>query len=330
LDFRSRSFASETILVADDDPIFRRLLQSRLQGWNYRVTTAEDGTQAWDVLQQPNAPELLVLDWLMPGIDGIELCRRIRQEQSDRYQYILLVSGKDEKQDVVDGLEAGADDYLTKPFDIGELRARLRAGRRILSLQHELIQAREVLRFQATHDSLTGLLSRGATLHLLNGELRRGVRSRTPTGILMIDLDHFKNVNDTYGHLAGDAVLKEAGRRIAQAVRSYDFVGRYGGEEFLAVLSSCTVEELRQIAERARCAVAETPISTGTTVVNVTASIGGVAIQGAIDDPDLLSAADLALYEAKRTGRNRVVIGACKDKQTDVESALSATEGRSG
>ena len=129
LDFRSRSFASETILVADDDPIFRRLLQSRLQSWNYRVTTAEDGAQAWDLLQKPNAPELLVLDWLMPGIDGIELCRKLRQEQRDRYQYIVLVSGKDEKQDVVDGLEAGADDYLTKPFDIGELRARLRAGR---------------------------------------------------------------------------------------------------------------------------------------------------------------------------------------------------------
>lgn len=265
----------------------------------------------------------------MPGIDGIELCRRLRQEQRDRYQYILLVSGKDEKQDVVDGLEAGADDYLTKPFDIGELRARLRAGRRILSLQHELIQAREVLRFQATHDSLTGLLSRGATLHLLNSELRRGVRSRTPTGVLMIDLDHFKRVNDTYGHLAGDAVLKEAGRRISQAVRSYDFVGRYGGEEFLAVLSSCPEEELKQVAERARRALAEKPISTGKTSMNVTASIGGVVIQGAIDDPDMLSAADLALYEAKRTGRNRVVIGSCKENQDDDEIALSATQGGS-
>jgi two-component system cell cycle response regulator len=173
------------------------------------VITAENGAEPWKLLQQRHTPDLLVLDWIMPGVDGIEVCRRIREKQRDRYKYILLVSGKDEKQDVVAGLEAGAGDYLTKPFDIGELRARLRAGKRILALQHKLIQAREALRFQATHDDLTGLWSRGATLHLLSCELQRGHRSRTPTGILMIDLDHFKSVNDTYGHLHGDAVLKE-------------------------------------------------------------------------------------------------------------------------
>jgi two-component system, cell cycle response regulator len=223
----------------------------------------------------------------------------------------LLLSGKDQKRDVVAGLEAGADDYLTKPFDISELRARLRAGKRILLLQHELIQAREALRFRATHDDLTGLWSHGATLHLLTSELQRSVRLHTHTGVLMIDLDHFKRVNDTYGHLTGDVVLKEAGRRIHQVVRNYDFVGRYGGEEFLVVLSNCTPDDLQRISERARGALSEAPISTDSGDVNVTISIGGVIGSGDMRDVELLSFADTALYEAKRSGRNRVVIGAC-------------------
>jgi diguanylate cyclase (GGDEF)-like protein len=322
-----RHSASETILVAEDDPIFRRLLQSRLERWGYRVTTVEDGAQAWELLRQPAAPDLLILDWLMPGIDGIELCRRIRAMQRDRYQYILLVSGKDEKQDVVEGLEAGADDYLTKPFDIGELRARLRAGTRILTLQHELIQAREVLRFKATHDDLTGLWSRGAAMHLLSIERQRGFRAHTPTGILMIDLDHFKQVNDTYGHLIGDEVLKEAACRINRTVRSYDFVGRYGGEEFLAVLSNCALDDLQNIAERTRRAIAEKPICAGAADLIVTASIGGVVGSNEMADLDLISAADGALYDAKRTGRNCVVIGSClatDSQKTEAESEVTS------
>ena len=303
------------MLVAEDDPIFRRLLQSRLQSWGYQVITAEDGTQAWELLQRPNTADLLILDWMMPGVDGIELCRRIRAIQQDRYRYILLVSGKDDKQDVVSGLEAGADDYLTKPFDIRELRARVRAGTRILTLQHELIQAREALRFQATHDDLTGLWSRGTTLHLLKGELERGLRSRTPTGILMIDVDHFKRVNDTHGHLNGDMVLIEAARRIDRSVRIYDFVGRYGGEEFLVVLSNCTLEDLQKIAERARRAFADAPIMMHAGEVSVTVSVGGVMALSDVRELELLSAADAALYEAKRTGRDRVVIGSCEGNQ---------------
>ena len=308
-----RKGASETILVAEDDPIFRRLLQSRLQNWGYHVITAKDGAEAWELLQQAETPDLLILDWMMPGIDGLELCRRIRSKERDRYQYILLLTGKDEKQDVVNGLNSGADDYLTKPFDIGELEARLRAGKRILSLQQELIQAREDLRFQATHDALTGLWSRGAALDLLRSELRRAVRPHTSTGILMADLDHFKSINDTYGHLIGDAVLKEASRRISQAVRSYDFVGRYGGEEFLTILSKCTMDDLQTVAERMRCAVADTPISTSAGDIKVTVSIGAVVAPVNAPDLEMLGIADSALYEAKHSGRNRVVIGKHED-----------------
>lgn len=303
--------SAQRVLVAEDDPIFRRVLERQLNNWGYEAIVVQDGGEAWEILQQSNPPDLLILDWMMPGIDGLELCRRIRQKQSDRYQYVLLLTGKDEKEDVIEGLNSGADDYLTKPFDIGELRARLRTGKRILALQTELIQAREALRFEATHDALTGLWSRGATLHLLGSEMQRCARTNTSTGILMVDLDHFKNINDTYGHLIGDEVLKETAYRIGQAVRSYDFVGRYGGEEFLAILTNCTLADIRMVAERIRTAIADLPIATKTADVKATASIGGVVTSKGAHDLEFLAAADSALYEAKRTGRNRVVIANC-------------------
>jgi two-component system, cell cycle response regulator len=304
--------SSQTVLVAEDDAVFRRVLEKQLQKWGYEAIVVQNGTEAWEVIQQPNPPELLILDWMMPGIDGLELCRRIREKQNDRYQYVLLLTGKDEKEDVIEGLNSGADDYLTKPFNIGELRARLRTGKRILALQRELIQAREALRFEATHDALTGLWSRGATLHLLGSEMQRSARTHASTGILMIDLDHFKSVNDTHGHLTGDEVLKEAAFRISQAVRSYDFVGRYGGEEFLAILTSCTPADLRMVAERIRTVIADLPIATKTATVKATVSIGGVVASTGAHDLEFLAAADSALYEAKRGGRNRVVIGKCE------------------
>jgi two-component system cell cycle response regulator len=303
--------ASNTVLVAEDDPICRRVLESRLQNWGFRVISAVDGLEAWEMLREDNAPNLLILDWIMPGIDGPELCRRIRERQHAIYPYILLVTGKDDKKDVVRGLEAGADDYLSKPFDPTELRARLQVGKRILTLQHELIQAREDLRFQANHDALTGIFSRGAILSLLDGELERAARSGTPTGILMMDLDRFKPLNDTYGHLTGDAVLRGVVQRMNQAVRPYDFLGRYGGEEFLAVLSNCYPDDLRAIAERIRSAVSDVSINTGTTNLAVTVSIGGVVTSRANSVLESLSSADAALYVAKRNGGNRLEIGPC-------------------
>lgn len=296
------------MLIVEDDPLFRKVLETRLQGWGYQVTAIENGTKAWELLQNEVTPDLLILDWMMPGIDGLELCRRIRARQADRYQYILLISGKDEKHEVVEGFDAGADDYLTKPFDIGELHARIRAGNRILLLQRDLMRALDALRYQATHDDLTGLWSRGAAMHLLKRDLERAARSGGPTGVLLIDLDHFKQVNDTYGHLNGDVVLKEAASRISHAVRSYDFAGRYGGEEFMAVLSNCTIHELKIVGERVRQAVAERPIGADGPTVHATASVGGAVMVRGVDELALLARADAALYQAKQNGRNRVVI----------------------
>ncbi len=301
--------ASNAVLVAEDDRICRRVLQSRLRNWGFQVIIAEDGLEAWEILRQDKAPDLLILDWMMPGIDGLELCRRVRERRNAIYPYILLVTGKDDTQDVVRGLQAGADDYLSKPFDPTELRARLQVGKRILTLQHELIQAREDLRFQANHDILTGILSRAAIFSVLDRELQRGARSGTSTGILMMDVDHFKKLNDTHGHLSGDAVLKGVAQRLNQAVRSYDFLGRYGGEEFLAVLYDCGPGDLRTIGERVRSAVADIPICPEITSIAVTVSVGGVVTSNPTPGIELLSAADAMLYEAKRNGRNRVEIG---------------------
>lgn len=298
-----------SVLVADDDPLFCRLLESWLRKWNYRVTTPEDGLKAWNVLQHnDDAPQLLVLDWLMPAINGRELCQRIRSRKQLRYPYIVLLTAKDDKQDLVTALESGADDYLTKPFDMRELQARLRVGKRILTLQEELIKAREELRFEAMHDRLTELWNHGAILDFLHRELERTRRTREPLGILMLDIDHFKAVNDTHGHLVGDEVLKQVAGRLFRSARVYDWVGRYGGEEFLSIVSACSTENLRKHAERIRAGIAEEPISTSAGEVKVTVSIGAT---GALFDPDcdqqtLLQYADSALYRAKKRGRNCV------------------------
>ena len=275
------------------------------------MTVDEDGIKAWEALQGESAPSLLVLDWMLTEIDGIELCRRIRARKQVIYPYVLLLTSKDDKQDLVYALEAGADDYLTKPFDVNELRARLRVGTRILTLQAELIIAREDLRFQTMHDRLTGLWNRGAVLEFLSCELDRAKRAGQSLGVIMADIDHFKAVNDSRGHLIGDAVLKEVAQRLAQSGRAYDWVGRYGGEEFLIVASNCNLEDIEKFAERLRWNIADKAVLTDIGEIPVTASFGAaVAAQAPYPSQDsLLTRADSALYRAKRKGRNRVELG---------------------
>lgn len=297
------------VLVAEDDAMFRRILQSWLENWGYRVTIAEDGAKAWSVLQQELPPQILILDWMMPEINGLELCRMIREQNRAPYQYILLATARDAKQDLVRGLESGADDYLTKPFDRSELRARLRAGNRILTLQDSQLQAQEQLRYQATHDPLTGVWNRGSIIDMLRRELERSARDNTSTGLLMLDIDHFKAINDTHGHLTGDAALKEVTQRILHAVRGYDAVGRYGGEEFLIVLPGCGKDEVDLGAERIRSAVDCGLISINGAELSITVSIGAaVTASGAISETQMLVAADTAMYRAKKIGRNRTVL----------------------
>jgi two-component system, cell cycle response regulator len=304
---------NDSVLIAEDDSVCRMILQTWLKTWGYRVVVTRNGIEAADILRQADSPELLILDWVMPGIDGLELCRRIRQAQQNAY--ILLVTANDKKQEIVNGLEAGADDYLTKPFDPDELRARLRVGQRMLSLHQQL-------RFQATHDTLTGIWSRGAALDMLRRELERAARTQTSTGVLMLDLDRFKNINDTLGHLSGDGVLKEVARCIAKTVRTYDVVGRYGGEEFLIVLPGCDRGKIQETAERIRTTVAGSPVQVAGSEIFVTVSIGGAAAPpGNVSAREILAHADAALYSAKAAGRNCVAMHDVIDK-----SQLSLTQ----
>jgi diguanylate cyclase (GGDEF)-like protein len=297
----------QRILIADDEVISRTVLDETLSRWGYEVIVARDGDEAWTALAGEGAPQLAILDWQMPGLDGPEICRRLRAEPRESYVYVLLLTARDNRSDVIAGLASGADDYLTKPFDRHELQARLTVGRRILRLQEELIQAREALRIEATHDSLTGLWNRRGVLAILSADLGRAARERTPLAVVVTDLDHFKAINDTRGHLVGDEVLREAARRLQLAVRPYDGVGRMGGEEFLVVLPGTSLEDAVEVAERVRRLIAASPVAVAGGELSVTLSAGVAAASPGLADPDrLLAAADGALYQAKRGGRNRV------------------------
>ena len=320
------------VLIADDDAVSRRVLARMLTTNGYDVVEASDGDEAWQILEREDAPRLAILDWMMPGMTGPDLCRKLRESNREPYTYVLLLTARTDKQDVVEGMDAGADDYVTKPFEARELQVRLRAGRRILDLQADLVKAREALREQATHDPLTGLWNRYALLEALEREHSRAAREGTPLAVIMVDLDHFKHVNDTYGHLAGDAVLRETAGRMQAVVRSYDLVGRFGGEEFLIVLPGTSGANASQLAERLRTAVAHDPVGHDVLRIPVTASFGigasGTALSG--DPQTLIRLADEALYRAKEKGRNRIEWLREPEEETTALGNLVAVVGRPG
>ena len=300
------------ILIADDESVSRRMLQGLLTKWGYEVVAAEDGKVAWERLNSADAPRIALLDWMMPERNGVDVCRDLRSQRPEPYTYILLLTAKDAKESVVEGLESGADDYLTKPFHPQELKARLRVGIRLLELEDTLVQAREAMRFKATHDALTGVWNRGTILETLERETLRSRREGTSLGVIIGDLDHFKLVNDTYGHLIGDWVLRETVTRMQACVRPYDAVGRFGGEEFLILLPGCDSAAAAERTDQIRAAIAHPPMETDSGPLKITMSLGGVATGNWPDETpnQLLQMADAALYRAKEEGRNRVVMAA--------------------
>ena len=322
------------ILIAEDDSVSRRMLTSLLSRSGYEVVAVEDGVKAWEILQAEDAPRLALLDWMMPGMDGVDVCRQARKQVGRPYAYLILLTAKGGKVDVIEGLESGADDYLTKPYDAQELKARMRVGLRILELEDNLVASRDAMQFKATHDPLTGLWNRGAVLDFLHREVSRARREKSALGILLCDLDHFKRINDTRGHEAGDEVLREVARHFKGAVRPYDAVGRYGGEEFLILLPGCELRTTRQRAEELRAAIAAHPVQTAQGNIPVTLSMGVLVSRDwpQMDADALLRTADGALYRAKAAGRNRVELarpsGNALEVEAPVDNQVSAKAGK--
>lgn len=303
------------ILIADDDNISRAVLAGVLKDQGYEVREAINGAEAWAAMQEQSAPRIAILDWLMPEMDGVDVCRLIRENIKSDPPYLILLTGRNDEESIVEGLDAGADDYLTKPFRTEELRARLGAGRRMLEIQEDLKCAMEALAHEAMYDSLTGAKNRRAILDGLNREISRAVRHDSTFSIGMCDIDHFKDVNDTYGHGVGDEVLRGCTEIMLRNLREHDLLGRCGGEEFLVIAPHSTGLPDEQIYERLRRAVSDTKIRTCKGEISITISIGVAGGTGAEEPDALLASADIALYRAKREGRNRVAyaVHAAKD-----------------
>lgn len=301
------------ILLADDDLVSLRLMQRTLENYGYEVVTVTDGLQAAQALCTPGGPRLALIDWMMPGLDGLGVCREVRSRHEEAYVYILLLTSRQSSDDIVSGLEAGADDYLTKPCHAAELKARLHTGRRVLQLEDKLVEAREEMRFKATHDALTSLWNRAGILTLLRSEISRATRHRTPLSLLVCDIDHFKRINDTYGHPVGDEILQQVSSYLRHLVRPEDCVGRFGGEEFLIVLGDCDQATLQVRANEIREEISRVPFLTQEGSVSVSLSFGAITIEPSSEviDIDLyVKKADAALYRAKAAGRNCVVYAA--------------------
>jgi two-component system cell cycle response regulator len=297
------------VLVADDDRTSRTLLAAMVAKWGYDPVIATDGGEAWQTLQRPDHPRLVLLDWNMPVLDGLEVCRRLRAVASPDPPYVILLTGRTEKGDIVHGLEAGANDYVAKPYSHDELQARLQVGRRTLTLQAHLLAVQEQLAALAARDPLTGILNRRTILERLAEELARATRQGGTLTLGMCDVDRFKSINDTHGHQVGDEVLRGFTACLEAQSRKYDTVGRYGGDEFLVIAPGVRDAESIGLFERLCARVSGAALPTARGPVTVTVSIG-VASAGRGSTVDtLLAAADAAMYRAKAEGRNRVAGG---------------------
>ena len=292
------------ILLAEDDATSRRMLSAVLGKWGYEVTTTADGAEAWDVLQRPDAPRLAILDWMMPGMDGIDVCRKVRAIPTQNPPYIIMLTSLGAHEDIARGLDAGANDYVAKPHNNAELRARLGVGQRMLELQSEANAARQALAHEAMHDPLTGIFNRRAIMDLLRKELARAAREDQALSVGLCDIDHFKQVNDTHGHQSGDDVLCSFVQCIQSGLRSYDHVGRYGGEEFLVLAPGARGAAESGLYERLRKGVADSAMHTRSGNLKITVSIGVAEGLGEDAADEVLAAADAALYRAKDNGRN--------------------------
>ncbi len=306
--------AAFPIMVVDDDVVSRALIERYLKKAGFDVSCAGNGKEALHLLDQHFYP-IVLTDWMMPEIDGPELCRKIRDRKTEGYVFIILITARDSKTDIVSGLQSGADDYLTKPIHSAELLARINTGIRILSLEQSLKTANEEIRLLSITDPLTGCFNRAYLNERFPQEVSRSQRYKHPLSVLIADLDHFKQINDSYGHQAGDLVLKKVARCLMDQVREkIDWVVRYGGEEFLFVLPETDCTGMLILSERLRHAVSQLSIAYEDRTLQVTASFGGASKPMVLTANDstlmdhLINQADEQLYRSKREGRNRVSV----------------------
>lgn len=296
------------ILIAEDSPVTLRLMKAMLEKLGYTVTAVGDGAAAWEQLNRPGGPSMAILDWIMPGMSGLDVCRAVRRAQGLPYTYLILLTGNSRREDLIEGMAAGADDYIIKPPDPNELDVRLRAGIRILELQTTLLSAQMSLKALADHDPLTGLLNRRSFEEQYARECSRQSRSGRPMSLILADLDWFKAVNDVHGHTAGDAVLREFASRLTALARGHDAVARWGGEEFTALLTDCDSVQSLRFAQRLRRSIRGKAFEIPGGAIPITVSVGvALAVPGALADlAEVVEAADRALYRAKMLGRDRV------------------------
>ncbi len=298
------------VLIVEDDNVTRHRLEKLLANTDFEVVSCQDGLDAWNLIQSENPPNILILDWIIPGMDGLEICRNVRKQAREPYTFILMLTSKVDPEDFVKGMEAGADDYITKPFNHSELKVRLMAGKRIVELNKELLSVHEDLQKQVIHDELTGLYNRHYMVEVLENEFSRSLRYHSDLSCLLLDLDCFKDVNDTFGHAFGDLVLHEFSTCLEQCRRKTDIPIRYGGEEFMLLLPNTGIAGARSVAEKIRTECEKKLYKDGNNSTTVTVSIGisSVNHHHLSESKELMALADKALYRSKAEGRNRVTV----------------------
>jgi diguanylate cyclase (GGDEF)-like protein len=305
------------ILIVDDDLTTRLSLVGLLKQHDCEIVEADSGKSALSIIQSNNPPDLIIMDWSMPGLSGVEVTTLVRETVTEEQPYVIIVSSYKQDEQVIEALNYGADDYITKPVDGLLLKAKFAVAKRIIDIQEKLRQSNEMLEKLAYHDELTGVLNRRAGTASFQVELNRAIRKSDNLAVALVDIDHFKNINDSYGHPGGDEVLRVFAATLQKTMRPYDIVCRYGGEEFLLIAQVGSAQTASELFERVRQTISQTAISYEKQTINITASFG---VHVVTPDYDLhlkqmTKQADENLYKAKADGRNRVIVSADVDNR---------------